>query len=625
MKKIYFLIIITFLALCFAGTVLDDSFERDGHTRTYRVFIPQNTDAGASLILNLHGYGMSGITMYNMNCDFHYRGDTSHCYVVYPDALINSKAARSWNDGCNDVYIDGVVAYPAVEVDDVGFLSALIDTMCERYQIDTNQVFCSGISDGGWMTFLLAAEIGDRIKKIAPGLAQLAYSTADSLSDASPIPVMMINETESEIVPYYEGLDTVYSIPEAIDILRSLNQCTSAPDSIEMPDIDPNDGFTATCFSYKSDIDNDIFLFRMNGMHHEWPGWSAHFPTPPHGDITATDYIWDFFMNDSFKVKSHIWARSMEIGPKLYMNPGTDSLHIVCDFYNKEGHAFTAYAILENSEGTLIDSFELFDDGVLDDGIAGNNICGGYIGNQTSEDVYSVHVRSHDAETGDKFIMKDQAIFTTAGPIAYTDSVSFTYGEFLPGNNCKYRLIMQNMGAEYTLEDLVISVSSEDTLVELVNALSRSLPDLSPGESAIIEGDLYLKVSADCPLGHELNIDIAITSGGIEYWKDAAQLYVNVIDVPTACSLNQNYPNPFNPQTTISYSISAKATMDRQLPVELAIYDICGRKITTLVDEIQTTGYHTVNWDASGFSSGIYFYRLRAGDFVETKKMVLMK
>jgi flagellar hook assembly protein FlgD len=65
--------------------------------------------------------------------------------------------------------------------------------------------------------------------------------------------------------------------------------------------------------------------------------------------------------------------------------------------------------------------------------------------------------------------------------------------------------------------------------------------------------------------------------------------------------------------------------MDRQLPVELSIYDINGRKITTLVNEVQSAGYHTVNWDASKFSSGIYIYRLQAGDYVETKKMVLMK
>jgi hypothetical protein len=85
-------------------------------------------------------------------------------------------------------------------------------------------------------------------------------------------------------------------------------------------------------------------------------------------------------------------------------------------------------------------------------------------------------------------------------------------------------------------------------------------------------------------------------------------------------TLQQNYPNPFNPTTTISYSLPAASF------VTLNVYDVLGKEIRTLVNEKQTEGTYTVNFDATGLASGVYYYRLSAGDrVVETKKMVLMR
>ena len=89
--------------------------------------------------------------------------------------------------------------------------------------------------------------------------------------------------------------------------------------------------------------------------------------------------------------------------------------------------------------------------------------------------------------------------------------------------------------------------------------------------------------------------------------------------VPETCALEDNVPNPFNPRTAISYQLSADSD------VELSVFDMNGRKVASLVNGFRTAGYHEVNWDASRFSSGIYFYRLVAGDFVDTKKMVFVK
>ena len=83
--------------------------------------------------------------------------------------------------------------------------------------------------------------------------------------------------------------------------------------------------------------------------------------------------------------------------------------------------------------------------------------------------------------------------------------------------------------------------------------------------------------------------------------------------------LNQNYPNPFNPSTSIQYAISSK-----QL-VTLKVYDILGSEVATLVNEGKSVGAYEIKFDASKLSSGVYFYQLKAGNFVDTKKMILIK
>ncbi|MBN1637628.1 MAG: T9SS type A sorting domain-containing protein, partial [Ignavibacteriales bacterium] len=81
----------------------------------------------------------------------------------------------------------------------------------------------------------------------------------------------------------------------------------------------------------------------------------------------------------------------------------------------------------------------------------------------------------------------------------------------------------------------------------------------------------------------------------------------------------QNYPNPFNPSTVISYQLPVSSL------VQIKVYNVLGQEIATLVNEEKPAGTHNVKFNASNLSSGIYFYRIEAGKFVETKKMVILK
>jgi hypothetical protein len=84
-------------------------------------------------------------------------------------------------------------------------------------------------------------------------------------------------------------------------------------------------------------------------------------------------------------------------------------------------------------------------------------------------------------------------------------------------------------------------------------------------------------------------------------------------------NLSQNYPNPFNPTTQISYFLM------KMTQVNLSVYDVLGNKVKTIVDKVEQAGQHDVTFNASSLSSGVYFYRITAGDFKDTKKMLLVK
>ena len=126
--------------------------------------------------------------------------------------------------------------------------------------------------------------------------------------------------------------------------------------------------------------------------------------------------------------------------------------------------------------------------------------------------------------------------------------------------------------------------------------------------------------------------DIAVAADGTIFlatWQEGMLAYTysseitgierNFALVPQDYTLSQNYPNPFNPITNIQFSIPKTEF------VSLKIYNLLGQKVTTLVDKKQPAGSYQVQWDASRFASGVYYYQLKVGDYVQTRKMVLLK
>lgn len=115
--------------------------------------------------------------------------------------------------------------------------------------------------------------------------------------------------------------------------------------------------------------------------------------------------------------------------------------------------------------------------------------------------------------------------------------------------------------------------------------------------------------------------DGALAGWGIQFNNQTVTGIENPVisGIPNRFALYQNYPNPFNPVTTIKYDIA------KDVKVKITIYDLLGREVSIPVNEFRKSGSYSLNFDASRFASGVYFYRIEAGDFVESRSMVLVK
>jgi hypothetical protein len=142
------------------------------------------------------------------------------------------------------------------------------------------------------------------------------------------------------------------------------------------------------------------------------------------------------------------------------------------------------------------------------------------------------------------------------------------------------------------LLSMIAHVGEQPELVDQVVALSIKYSVLSPYTAFLI-------------------VEPTNPPGGTSV--DATEQY------PARFALYQNYPNPFNPTTVISCQLPVASK------VRIVIYDLLGRVVATLLDEVKAPGTYSVTWDATGLASGVYICRMEAGNYVQTRKVVLMK
>jgi hypothetical protein len=164
--------------------------------------------------------------------------------------------------------------------------------------------------------------------------------------------------------------------------------------------------------------------------------------------------------------------------------------------------------------------------------------------------------------------------------------------------------------------DLRVAYSSNNRATW--NGVPITTPDTTriPGQT----GDNALATAITINNGESFNVALAratgTTTNSLVFTSTSVE---KVSDIPATFTLDQNYPNPFNPTTAISYQLSVVSQ------VTLKVFDALGREVATLVEAQQSAGKYRVTFDARNLTSGTYFYRLQAGNFVDTKKLILVK
>jgi hypothetical protein len=184
-------------------------------------------------------------------------------------------------------------------------------------------------------------------------------------------------------------------------------------------------------------------------------------------------------------------------------------------------------------------------------------------------------------------------------------------------NQCKPSFYaVANVGINYNELDSIIAYANLFKESEYTTASwAIFAAALTSAKNAKAQNYSYV-TSADTALA-KAKEDLQI--GIISLRKTSNSVYTSVKGSPQQYELGQNYPNPFNPTTQCGFRI-AEGGM-----AKLSIFDLLGREVAVLVNEKKEAGMHTVQWDASTFSSGIYLYKLTANQFTETKKMILTR
>ena len=279
------LLLVGFVFSSSAQQTINASITHDGIERDYIIYVPEIYDGSKAvpLVLNFHGFGSSA-SQQMFYGDFRDIANTEGFLLVHPEGT-TFIGNQFWN-----------VGFPGISstIDDVGFTEALIDELATLYTIDLDRVYATGMSNGGFMSFLLACQLSEKIAAVASVTGSMTQDTFDDCNAQLPTPVLQIHGTEDDVVLYNEN-NLSLPIPDVISYWVDHNNCETTPTTTTLPDVDVSDGSTIE-YSVYEDGDNGITTEHMKviGGGHTWPG-SILNSAGTNQDIDASMEIWLFF------------------------------------------------------------------------------------------------------------------------------------------------------------------------------------------------------------------------------------------------------------------------------------------------------------------------------------------
>lgn len=306
MRKIYSLLAI---ALCCCSkndhvTPQDKVFDltgsiaHDSRTRTYRVHLPAgyyDTNTNLPVLLGLHG-GEGSAEQFEAQTELDSKADAENFIMVYPDGVKNPNAVgEAWNAGkcC------GAVA-AIYKIDDVGFISDLIDKIKADYRVDAKRIYATGHSNGAMMCYRLANELSTKLAAVAPNAGNFQMKTA--YAPTRNVPVIHINSKLDQNVKYLGGMSTgpagQYNPPvdSCLNVVAGLASCLQKKQVVQSFPL-----YTIYKWSGCTPDNFQVMLYLTEDGGHSWPGGNKGNITadPPSQAFVNNDIIWDFLKNYS--------------------------------------------------------------------------------------------------------------------------------------------------------------------------------------------------------------------------------------------------------------------------------------------------------------------------------------
>ncbi len=281
MKKRLIIIILLTITLIGGLSAQVQHFLWQGVQRDYIVRTPANHNGTLPVLFFLHGLG-DNITNYDQMLNFSQIAEEFGWAIVAPQAR-NLGMGNMWNVGMTNS-----------NVDDAGFLMALLDSLTVQYQLDPDSVFFTGFSMGGFMTHRMAIEHGDRITACAP-ISGLIYTAQASLTPVAPVRMLHIHGTSDNVVGYngYSssfGMNLGLGVDAIMDYWQNANGCSGDPTIDTLPDL-KNDGLRFIRYTYN--CGTDLQLLKVVGGAHNWYNSTQH-------DVGYKEILYEFFTGHSF-------------------------------------------------------------------------------------------------------------------------------------------------------------------------------------------------------------------------------------------------------------------------------------------------------------------------------------
>lgn len=335
MKNILPLLVLTIASGLSAQITVTGTIKSGGLTRDYRLYKPAAYTGATAvpLVINMHGYGSNNQEQ-EAYAYFRAVADTANFLIALPNGTIDPQGQRFWNT------FGGTST-----VDDVGFISNLIDSLKQSYNIDPQRIYATGMSNGGFMSYALACELNSKIAAIASVTGSMVTASLNSCNPSRPVPVMEIHGDADDVVPYNGGtLLNFEPIPDVVAAWVDINNCNPTPVTTNVPNINTNDGCTAQLSVYSNgDNGSSVEHYHILGGGHTWPG-SLFTIGVTNQDFNACYVIWKFFLK----------YRLDDLSPTGAPDAGRQNVHVY-------PNPVQDYLLLQAAENEPVDHIEVYD------------------------------------------------------------------------------------------------------------------------------------------------------------------------------------------------------------------------------------------------------------------------